>query len=95
MAVNVLRRPLITEKASVLREQNKFVVEVDPKASKNQIREAVKSRFKVDVLGIQTIKLKGKFRRRMGPQGGYQPNRKKAIIQLKAGQQIAWDESAS
>lgn len=90
----ILQRPVVTEKASMLREQNKFVVEVVPKASKNQIREAIEKRFKVNVLNIKTIRLHGKYRRRMGPQGGYQPDSKKAVVELKKGQQITWEEVA-
>lgn len=90
----LLRRPVITEKASLLKEHSKFVVEVDLHATKSQIREAIESRFKVNVLDIKTIKLKGKYRRKMGPVGGYQPDRKKAIVKLKQGQQIAWEEVA-
>ena len=91
---SILRRPVITEKASTLREQNKYVVEVDPRASKGQIREAIETRYKVNVLGLQTIKVRGKYRRRFGPTGGYQSDRKKAIVQLKPGQQITWEEVA-
>jgi large subunit ribosomal protein L23 len=90
----ILRRPLITEKSTQLREDNRYVIEVDPRASKGQIREAIQARFKVDVINVRTISVLGKFRRKTGPLGGYQPNRKKAIVKVKAGQKISWEEVA-
>ena len=90
----VLRRPIITEKTTRLREGNQYVIEVDPSATKGQIREAVQAQFKVTVIQVRTIRVLGKFRRRTGPVGGYQPDRKKAVIELKEGQQIKWEEVA-
>jgi len=88
----VLKRPYITEKSTRLKEENSYVLEVDAKASKGDIRAAVEQRFKVDVIGVRTIKIHGKYRRRIGPVGGYQSDRKKAVIRLKAGQQLNWEE---
>ena len=90
---DVLRRPLVTERTTQLREQNKFVFEVDPGATKGQIREAVQSAFKVDVLDVNTMNVPGKLRRR-GAHAGYQTSWKKAIVKLKAGQEIKYAESA-
>lgn len=92
--LDVLRRPLVTEKSTRLREENKYVVEVQPWASKTQIKSAIEARFKVNVVGIHTVKVLGKFRRRGGPIGGYQSDSKKAIVKIKAGQQITWEEVA-
>jgi large subunit ribosomal protein L23 len=94
MAFTILKRPLVTEKSTRLRENNSYVIEVDTTANKHQIRAEVESRFKVTVLDVNTVKVLGKFRRRTGPVGGYQPNRKKAIVRIKAGQQIKWEEVA-
>jgi len=90
----VLKRPIITEKASRMRESNQFVLEVSARATKGQIKQDVESRFKVNVLSVKTIKLPGKFRRKMGPVGGYEAVTKKAILRLKPGQQITWDEAS-
>jgi large subunit ribosomal protein L23 len=90
----VLKRPIVTEKSTRLRENNRFVVEVNPDASKGDIRSAIEARYKVNVISVRTIRQPGKFRRRMGPVGGYQSDRKKAIVRLKAGQQISWEEKA-
>ncbi len=91
---DILKRPLITERSTKLRESNHYVLEVDPRATKGQIKLAIEMRFKVDVLVVRTIRLPGKFRRRMGPKGGYQPDRKKAIVRVKDGQKITWEEAA-
>ncbi len=90
----ILRRPVITEKTTILRESNQYVIEVDPGASKGMIRQAIESRFKVNVLAVRTVTVGGKFRRKFGPIGGYQSDWKKAIIRIKAGQQITWEEVA-
>jgi len=90
----ILKRPFVTEKSTRLREENCFVVEVHPSASKGDIKIAVEKRFKVDVVAVRTVKIHGKYRRRVGPIGGYQPDRKKAIVRVKAGQQINWEEGA-
>lgn len=94
MSISILRRPLVTEKSTRLRENNSYVIEVDPSANKHQIRAEIETRFKVTVLDVHTVKVLGKFRRRSGPVGGFQPNRKKAIVKVKDGQQIKWEEVA-
>jgi large subunit ribosomal protein L23 len=91
---DILRRPLVTEKSTRLRESNMFVIEVGPQSTKGDIRMALKSKFKVDALDVRTIKVRGKFRRKTGPVGGYQSNWKKAVVRLKPGQQITWEEVA-
>ncbi len=90
----ILKRPIMTEKTTIMREANAFAIEVDPAASKSQIRAAVEERFKVNVISVRTSKIVGKYRRRFGPIGGYQPDRKKAIVRVRAGQQIKWEEVA-
>jgi large subunit ribosomal protein L23 len=92
--LNVLRRPLVTEKSTRMREKNTYVLEVARDASKGAIRAAVETRFKVNVLAVRTVKILGKYRRKVGPVGGYQPDSKKALVQIKAGQQINWEEVA-
>lgn len=91
---SVLIRPYVTEKSTRLKAENSYVVEVDSDASKGDIRLEIERRFKVEVLAVRTIKIHGKFRRRVGPTGGYQSDRKKAVVRLKAGQQLNWEEKA-
>jgi len=90
----VLRRPLVTEKSARLMEKNTYSFEVEPWATKGQVRTAVQDKFKVNVISVHTITTAGKFRRRIGPRGGYQSDKKKAIVRLKAGQQIKWEEAS-
>ncbi len=90
---SILKRPLVTERTTLLRAQSKFVFEVDPGATKGQIREAVESAFKVDVVTVNTMNVPGKLRRR-GAHAGYQSDWKKAIVKLKPGQEIKYAEPA-
>lgn len=89
--ITVLRKPVITEKASKLNASNQYVFEVDPNANKIQIREAVTTMFDVEVVSIRTVRIKGKVRRRFtrkGVQQGRTNLKKKAYITLKEGQTI-------
>ena len=86
---SIIRFPSITEKNTTLRtSQNKFVFEVDPVATKPQIKKAVEKIFNVTVLSVNTIVVKGKMKRQ-GKSAGYRPNWKKAIVKIQAGQTIA------
>lgn len=91
-STTVIRRPIVTERSTLLREQNKYVFEVSPKATKGQIREAVETSFKVDVVAVNTMNVQGKFRRRQGPRGGFRSDWKKAVVTLKPGQEIKYAE---
>ncbi len=92
--MSILKRPLVTEKSASLKEHDSYVCEVDINANKNQIRTEIESRFKVNVLKIRTVRIPGKYRRRIGPVGGYRSDWKKAIVKVKPGQQIKWEEIA-
>ena len=79
--------PNITEKSTSLSEFNKIVFKVDKGASKNAIKKSIEKIFKVNVVKINTINMKGKtklVRNRKAFKSGY----KKAIITLKKGQSI-------
>jgi len=90
-STSVLRRPVVTERSTALREQNKFVFEVKLDATKGQIKDAVQAAFKVNVLAVNTARMQGKIRRR-GARFGYQSDWKKAIVTLKEGQEIKYAE---
>jgi large subunit ribosomal protein L23 len=60
----------------------------DPRASKPQIRSAVQDLFKVKVVKVNTLNVRGKFRRQRTKQAGQSPNWKKAIVTLKEGDKI-------
>ena len=79
--------PVITEKATSLSEYNKVVFKVNKGANKNLIKKNIEKIFKVNVVKINTINLKGKtklVRGRKSSKSGY----KKAIVTLKKGQSI-------
>ena len=76
---DVIIRPIISEKSTLLREDNKYVFEVDRRANKTQIRQAVEALFDVKVEKVSTVSLPGKLVRR-GRTEGYTKARKKAIV---------------
>ncbi|MBF0492027.1 MAG: 50S ribosomal protein L23 [Deltaproteobacteria bacterium] len=91
----IIKRPLVTEKSSAQKElMNRYSFEVDPKSNKYQICEALESLFKVDVLDIHTLNVRGKTRR-VGRNFGRRSNWKKAIVTLKQGQKIEFFEGVS
>jgi large subunit ribosomal protein L23 len=88
----VLKRPLITEKATFLKgTSNAVSFEVDRRAKKKQIREAVEKMFKVKVVDVRTMNVTGKVKRR-GRVEGLRPGWKKAVVILKAGDKIEFFE---
>jgi large subunit ribosomal protein L23 len=87
--LNVLQRPMITERATNLRALlNQYVFRVAANATKRDIKIAVEKIFKVDVLRVRTMRVPGKFRRLGGAKGAHRPDWKKAIVKLKARQEI-------
>lgn len=88
----VIKKPLITEKGNLLKEQmNKISLKVDKKANKVEIRKAVEILFKTEVVDVQTMNLKGK-KRRMGRNVGKRPDWKKAVVTLAPGKTIEFFE---
>ena len=79
--------PVITEKATILSEFNKTVFRVHKNASKNSIKKSIEKIFKVNVIKINTINLRGKTKLVKGKKSS-RPGYKKAIITLKKGQSI-------
>ena len=84
----VIRRPLITEKGLAAKEaEGTLVFEVDPKASKTEVKQAVETLFKGKVDAVRTANVAGKERRR-GKFAGYRADWKKAYVRLKAGERL-------
>jgi large subunit ribosomal protein L23 len=84
----VIRRPVITEKGLTVKEtEGTLVFEVDPKASKTAVKQAVEALFKVKVDSVRTSNIAGKERRR-GKFSGYRPDWKKAYVRLKSGEKM-------
>ncbi|MDD4237540.1 MAG: 50S ribosomal protein L23 [Desulfotomaculaceae bacterium] len=90
----VLRKPMVTEKSTSLLQDNKYTFEVDLKANKTEIKQAVESLFKVKVEKVNTMHVKGKLKRVRQIQGRT-PERKKAIVTLKQGDKIEIFEGMS
>jgi len=79
--------PVITEKATLVAEDNKIIFEVPLAATKSEIKQAVENLFKVDVTKVNTIRVKGKTKRFRGIVGR-RPDWKKAIVTLQDGQSV-------
>lgn len=87
----VLRRPLITEKATLLKERDKYAFEVVNKATESQIKEAVEQAFKVKVNKVNVMMVPGKTRR-FGRRQVTSSPWKKAIVTLAPGSKITFFE---
>lgn len=84
---DIVRAPVITEKATALSEKNQVVFRVAIDATKPQIKAAVEGLFGVKVLGVNTLIQKGKTKRFRG-RPGVRSDVKKAFVQLAEGQSI-------
>ncbi|WP_018924670.1 50S ribosomal protein L23 [Salsuginibacillus kocurii] len=80
-ARDVIKRPVITERTTEIMEDKKYTFEVDVKANKTQVKQAIEEIFDVEVDKVNTQNYKRKFRR-FGRYEGYKPARKKAIVTL-------------
>jgi len=87
----VLRRPLVTEKSTVLQGLNKYAFEIADGANKLQIKQAVEKAFKVTVTGVNVITVRGK-KKRMGRREVMSLPWKKAVVTLKPGDKIEFFE---
>jgi len=84
---NIIRSPVITEKATAQSEHNQVVFRVSLEATKREVKAAVEGLFDVKVDAVNTIRVQGKtkrFKGRIGRRSDY----KKAIVTLKAGDKI-------
>jgi large subunit ribosomal protein L23 len=86
----VIKTVRLTEKGTRQGEKfNQYTVVADRRANKTQIRHAVQELFKVKVTRVNTMNVRGKFRRQRTAQAGQAPNWKKAIVTLKDGDKIS------
>ncbi len=91
---SIIKKPLFTEKGTALKESaNKLLVEVDLKANKIEIKQAMEELFKVKVEKVATIKQHAK-RKRWGRSVGMSSARKKAVVTLKEGEKLDFIEGA-
>ena len=80
-ARDIIKRPVITERSSEAMAEKKYTFDVDTKANKTQVKDAIQEIFGVKVEKVNIMNYKGKFKR-MGKFGGYTNKRRKAIITL-------------
>ena len=86
-AYGIIKRPLITEKAQIMATRNTYAFEVDIRANKMQIKEAVEGAVNVRVTTVNTITMKGK-QKRYGRRESKLPDWKKAMVTLAPGEKI-------
>jgi len=84
---DLIIKPLVTEKATLLMEQNQYVFEVVPKATKPDIKAAIESLFDVKVTSVNTARPPRK-KKRVGRFLGFKPQIKRAIVTLQEGDTI-------
>ncbi len=87
----IVKKPVITEKATRLGEKGQYVFEVNPNSNKIEIKKSIEKLFEVNVTSIRTVRIKGKIKSRITRRGlikGKTPLKKKAYVTLKAGQTI-------
>jgi len=86
-ANQIIRRPLVTEKSTILRDagQNVIVFEVDPNANKVEVKRAIEQLFKVKVAEVRLFNVRGKVKR-MGRYAGKRRDWRKAYVRLKQGE---------
>src|SRR5712671_6161856 len=88
-AFEIIKTVRLTEKGTRQAEKfNQYTVVADRRANKIQIRQAVQDLFKVKVTKVNTLNVRGKFRRQRTTQAGKAPDWKKAIVTLKEGDKI-------
>lgn len=80
---DIIRRPVVTEATTDMLEEGKYVFEVDPRANKVEVKQAIEKIFGVKVDKVNTMRVEGKIKR-YGRYSGRRPERKKAIVKLTA-----------
>ena len=87
---DVIKTVRLTEKGTLQSDKfNQYTVIADRRANKTQIRKAVEELFKVDVVSVNTMNVRGKFRRQRTAQAGQTSDWKKALVTLKEGDKIS------
>lgn len=84
---DLIRRPIVTEKATRLLEDNKYTFEVDKRATKPEIKTAIEELFEVKVLKVNTS-IKPRKKKRVGKFVGYKAQYKRAIVTLAEDNEI-------
>ena len=79
--LDVIKRPVITEKSMLAMDDKKYTFEVDTRANKTLVKQAVEAAFDVKVKDVNVINVRPKFKR-VGKYAGYTKKRRKAIVTL-------------
>ena len=87
----VLKRPIVTEKTTLQGDEGRYTFEVDVRANKHQVKEAVEKIFDVNVVSVNIINMPGKVHR-YGPHVSKPHRWKKATVRLAEGQSIGFFE---
>ncbi|MEW6088518.1 MAG: 50S ribosomal protein L23 [bacterium] len=88
MPQSIIFRPIITERATLMRDKdNKYLFEIAPEANKKEVKAAIEELFKVKVKRVNMMNVMGKFRRVRG-KIGKKSDWKKALVTLKEGNKI-------
>lgn len=80
-ARDIIKRPIITESSVLAMDEKKYTFEVDVRANKTQVRQAIEEIFGVEVKQVNIMNVRGKFKR-VGKYAGYTKKRRKAIVAL-------------
>ena len=83
----ILKRPLVTEKSTLMQDDCRYVFEVAKTATKLEIKEAVQESFGVTVIKVNTMNVKGKMKR-FGPRFSQKRSWKKAVVSVAPGDSI-------
>ena len=83
----VLKRPHVSEKATLLSESGFYVFKVEDRANKNKVKDEVEKKYKVNVLSVRMVRIPSK-KRKVGRTEGKKKGYKKAIVKVKSGQSI-------
>lgn len=78
---DLIRKPIVTEKATMLMENNQYTFEVERKATKPEIKAAIEQLFDVKVISVNTL-IQPHKKKRVGRFAGYKPRYKRAIVRL-------------
>ena len=92
----ILKRPIVTEKITALQERRQYSFEVTLEANKIEIAKAVEKKFKVTVLSVRTLTVKGKRKTQLTRRGRFEGKTntwKKALVTLKEGDKIDYFEN--
>ena len=79
--LDVIKRPVITEKSMLAMDEKKYPFDVDTRANKTLVKQAVEAAFDVKVKDVNVINVRPKFKR-VGKYAGYTKKRRKAIVTL-------------